>query len=151
MNVAGVYELPRVIVIAVLGYTDKEIEAMCAKFQQDDKFRFHKSWVKIVNFNKYRKYKGATNVAAIKRIVENSPQELFSTGEKSSAQQSQSDTASIPHAYPIDASRNKKLEIINKKKSEIANGIDTPSTHHDDRMEKIRRNMGWSKKGGGAS
>ncbi len=103
VNICGIYELPEALVSAYTGMSESEIKDAKEKFQKDGKFAFHHAWVRIMNVEKYQKYKGKTNDIAKSKELALVPKELieYTYGI---------DTVSIPLVIS-----NKKLVIRNKK------------------------------------
>ena len=104
VNICGAYEIPEAYIHTATKIPTSEIHKIKEKFQQDGKFMFFKSWVRIMNCEKYQQYRGEKNDIARERELALCPKELFN-----------SDSVGIQYRYPIDTSSNQKSEISNKK------------------------------------
>lgn len=112
VNIAGVYELPDIYIQAATSLKPAEIQKLKQKFQQDGKFIFYKSWVRIVNADKYQTYRGEKNDAAREKQLSIAPQEILDDNR-----------VSIEYRYPSDTPNNQNQN----KKSIINNQIEEKS------------------------
>lgn len=102
IGLSGIYELPDKYIKIELGLSQKELDKTKAKFEKDKKFKFYKSYVIVINVNRYQAFIGEKNERAKEKELELLPTEVL-------------DTLSIPYRYPIDSPSNKKSIINNKK------------------------------------
>lgn len=74
----GVYEIPLVYIQAATGITPGEVSRIKEKLQGAGKFVFHKSWVRIVNFDRYQNFgTGDEQIKGRERLLKEAPSELF--------------------------------------------------------------------------
>lgn len=130
VNILGIYELPRVVVKAVLGFGDSELDKMNEKFQADGKFVFYRDWVAVLNFDKYQKYRGTKNEIAKEKIKEGLPKPLL-------------DTLSKGYVYPSDSTRNKRSEIRNKKPKVYSDKFEEFWAVYPRKVAKAKANDAW--------
>lgn len=62
VNMCGIYELPDKTIRYTLDLTLDEINEIKAKFENDNKYYFHKGWVFIANFTSHNIYSSAKPV-----------------------------------------------------------------------------------------
>lgn len=62
VNMCGIYELPDKTIRYTLDLTLEELKELKDKFQEDNKYIFHKGWVFVVNFSSHNVYSSAKAV-----------------------------------------------------------------------------------------
>jgi hypothetical protein len=77
VNIIHIYELPETYISLETGITIKQIQDLKIKFQQDNKFLFKDSWIKIVNADKYEHYEGNLNDRAKENLLKIIPSHVL--------------------------------------------------------------------------
>jgi hypothetical protein len=62
VNMVGIYELPDLLILPILGCTLDDLSKLKTKFEDDRKFFFYDGWIYINNYVKYNRYSSAPNV-----------------------------------------------------------------------------------------
>ena len=75
-SLTGTYELLDKYICADLGWTNSELKQVKEKLEKDGKFRFFKSWVQIINHDKYNNFRGKKLDTAIIKEIGLVPEEL---------------------------------------------------------------------------
>src|SRR5690606_37424154 len=107
-NLIGIYEIPEPYIALETGLTIPEIQEYKIKFQQAGKFVFYKSWVRIVNAERYNSYSGKKNEKAKERELSYVPEELMTIDTSIDT----SIDSLLNHKSKI---KNQKSKIKNKK------------------------------------
>ncbi len=76
VSLTGIYELPEKYIKADLELTNKEIEIAKEKFVNEGKFYFYKSWIKILNHDRFNNYNGEKISLAKEKELVNIPTEI---------------------------------------------------------------------------
>lgn len=76
VSLTGTYELLDRYICADLDFKQDELDGFKAKLENDGKIRFHKSWVQIINHDKYNNFRGEKLTKAIEKELVNIPSEL---------------------------------------------------------------------------
>jgi len=77
VSLTGTYELPDKYICADLDWSGGELRLVKEKFEKEGKFRFFKSWVQIINHDRYNNFKGEKLSKAIEKELKSIPSELI--------------------------------------------------------------------------
>lgn len=116
INLCGIYELSDDLICFETGFEKKELEKL--KREMHPKIQFFDNWVYVVNAKRLGGYKGKLCDQGIEKEMLDIPERI-----KNCFVDGVCDTPCKGYIYPMQGTRNKKQEIINKKqeKSEKEN------------------------------
>lgn len=77
VNICGMYEIAARRIAFNTGLTEKEIQQFNEKFQDDGKFLFSGSWIKVVNIAKYQQFRGSRNDVAKQKEIDDIPPSIL--------------------------------------------------------------------------
>lgn len=130
ISISGVYRLAKPFLELSTGLDSKEIEAINAKLEKDDKVLFYEDWICVKNAKKYQNYTGILNeLAELKELV------LVP------------EVALKKFRYPLDTPtivleiRNKKKEIKNLKRRNTKYNKTTDELDSDLIADEVERGL----------
>jgi hypothetical protein len=130
INLCGIYELPDELICFETGFEQKELSKL--KKELHPKIQFFDNWVYVVNAKRLGGYKGKLCDQGIDKEMKDIPERI-----KNCFIEGICDTPLKGYSYPLQGTRNKKQEIINKKQEKEKKKIEKKPEENYKYLEKL--------------